>query len=70
MGQEGYSDVFDPRYALVYMNTGEINAETKPSEVTGCAFFYSYNTAIGAYGTTGLIVKDTVMYFVVGSGMF
>ena len=70
MGQEGYTDPFDPRYALVYMDTGPTNPLTKPSGLVGCSFLDSYNTVVGVFGTTGIMLRDDVMFSVIGPGCY
>merc|ERR1719370_1191914 len=47
-GQEGWTDSYDPRYGLAYLNTGTAT-EGNPSYVKGCAFKDSYSTGIGAF---------------------
>ncbi|KAJ8026384.1 Fibrocystin-L [Holothuria leucospilota] len=67
-GQEGWTDSYDPRYSLAFLNVGEITDEA-PSYVRGCSFHNGFSTAIGVYGTHGLEVSDNVIHHVVGPGI-
>ncbi|XP_022097673.1 fibrocystin-L-like isoform X1 [Acanthaster planci] len=67
-GQEGWSDFFDPRYSLAFLDVGEITAEA-PSSVKGCSFHNGFSPAIGVFGTDGLVVRDNVIHHTVGSAI-
>jgi hypothetical protein len=67
-GQEGWSDFFDPRYSLAFLDVGEITPDA-PSSVKGCSFHNGFSPAIGVFGTDGLVVRDNVIHHTVGSGM-
>ena len=67
MGQEGWTDFYDPRYAVAYVNTGPI-ADNKPSEMVGCTMKDSFNTGIGVFGASGLTFRQNVIHKTVGSG--
>ncbi|KAJ8026005.1 Fibrocystin-L [Holothuria leucospilota] len=67
-GQEGWTDFYDPRYSLAFLDAGEVTEEF-PSYVRGCSFHNGFSTAIGVYGTHGLEVSDNVIHHVVGPGI-
>jgi hypothetical protein len=64
-GQEGWTDAFDPRYALAFVNhedsvdNDEYNQE---SYVKKCSFNYNYNAAIGLFNTNNVLVEDNVVF--------
>ncbi|XP_022094388.1 fibrocystin-L-like [Acanthaster planci] len=64
-GQLGWSDSFDPRYSLAYLDIGRVT-EKLPSYVKGCSFHNGFSPAIGVFGTDGLLVKDNVIHHTVG----
>ena len=66
MGQEGWSDFFDPRYALAFLDIGDME-ENKPSYVRRCSFHDNYNSAFGAFGSNALPFQDNVVYRTVGN---
>ena len=66
MGQEGWTDFFDPRYALAYLDTGDVS-DVKPSYVKECTFHDNFNTAFGSFGANGMVFTDNVVYKTVGS---
>ncbi len=67
-GQEGWTDFYDPRYSVAFLDTGP-STGNQLSYVTGCSFHSGFNTAIGLFGTTGVEIKDNVIHHAVGSGM-
>ena len=67
-GQEGFTEFYDPRYALTWLNVGDITPAA-PSYVRSSSFFHSFSPAIGVYGTNGLEIADNVVYHVVGAGI-
>ncbi|XP_075406661.1 fibrocystin-L [Tenrec ecaudatus] len=67
-GQEGYRDSTDPRYAVTFLNLGQIE-ERGSSYVRGCAFHHGFSPAIGVFGTDGLDLDDNIIYFTVGEGI-
>ncbi|XP_042639560.1 fibrocystin-L [Orycteropus afer afer] len=67
-GQEGYRDSTDPRYAVTFLNLGQIQ-ENGSSYIRGCAFHHSFSPAIGVFGTDGLDIDDNIIYFTVGEGI-
>ena len=66
MGQEGWSDFFDPRYALAFLDIGDA-PENRPSYVKRCTFHDNYNSAFGAFGSNAMNFHDNVVYRTVGS---
>ncbi|XP_058524528.1 fibrocystin-L isoform X1 [Ochotona princeps] len=67
-GQEGFRDSVDPRYALTFLNRGQIQ-EHGLSYVRGCAFHHGFSPAIGVFGTDGLDIDDNIIHFTVGEGI-
>ena len=64
-GQEGWTDAFDPRYALAFLNHEDSidNDEyNKESYVKKCAFNYNYNAAIGTFNTNNVLIEDNVVF--------
>lgn len=68
MGQDGFIESYDPRYALSYIATGNVR-EAKPSIVSGCSFVDLFGTAIGAYGIGELTIENNVVFKPLGNGM-
>ncbi|CAH1775752.1 unnamed protein product [Owenia fusiformis] len=67
-GQEGWTEPYDPRYSLAFLETGTSSQET-PSYVKGCAFHHGFSPALGLYGASGVLVQDNVVHHTVGAGM-
>ena len=67
MGQDGYTESYDPRFALSYLATGSVR-DAKPSIVHGCSFVDIYSTAVGAFGTGDLTIENNVVLNPVGNG--
>ena len=67
-GQIGYTFTRDPRFALAFLNTGEIVNST--SYVRKSSFHDGYNTAIGAFGVSGLSLEDNVIHNQVGHSVW
>ncbi|KAK9957826.1 hypothetical protein ABG768_012036 [Culter alburnus] len=65
-GQEGWNDLSDPRYSLVFFNLGRVVGE---SYIKGCAFHDGFAPAIGVFGTDGLSIDDNVIHHTVGEGI-
>ena len=65
-GQLGYTDEFDPRFALAIVNTGR---QQETSYIKECSFHDGYNTAIGLFGTDGLEITDNIVHGTVGPSM-
>ncbi|OWK04128.1 hypothetical protein Celaphus_00016362, partial [Cervus elaphus hippelaphus] len=66
-GQEGFRDSTDPRYAVTFLNLGQIQ-ERGSSYVRGCAFHSAFSPAIGVFGTDGLDIDDNVIHFTINKG--
>nr|XP_061786823.1 fibrocystin-L-like [Nerophis lumbriciformis] len=64
-GQEGWSDEFDPRYSVAFLNLGQGNE----SYLQGCAFHCGFSPAIGVFGTEGVAIDDNVIHHTVGEGI-
>lgn len=67
LGQDGFTESYDPRYALAYIATGDVR-EAKPSLVSGCSFTDLFGTAIGVYGMGGLNIENSVVFEPLGNG--
>ncbi|XP_007188845.2 fibrocystin-L isoform X1 [Balaenoptera acutorostrata] len=67
-GQEGFRDSTDPRYAVTFLNLGQIQ-ERGSSYIQGCAFHSGFSPAVGVFGTDGLDIDDNVIHFTVGEGV-
>ncbi|XP_044933989.1 fibrocystin-L [Mustela putorius furo] len=67
-GQEGFRDSTDPRYAITFLNLGQIQ-ERGSSYIRGCAFHNGFSPAIGVFGTDGLDIEDNIIHFTVGEGI-
>ncbi|KAM9050154.1 fibrocystin-L [Megaptera novaeangliae] len=67
-GQEGFRDSTDPRYAVTFLNLGQIQ-ERGSSYIQGCAFHSGFSPAVGVFGTDGLDIDDNVIHFTVGEGI-
>ncbi|XP_043073568.1 PKHD1 like 1, tandem duplicate 1 [Puntigrus tetrazona] len=65
-GQEGWNDISDPRYSLVFYNLGGVVGE---SYIKGCAFHNGFAPAIGVFGTDELSIEDNVIHYTVGEGI-
>ncbi|XP_073925166.1 fibrocystin-L isoform X4 [Castor canadensis] len=67
-GQEGFRDSTDPRYAVTFLNLGQVQ-ERGLSYVRGCSFHHGFSPAIGVFGTDGLDIDDNIIHFTVGEGI-
>lgn len=65
MGQSAYLNRTDARLPVAFLNAGGLYSS---SYLISNMFENSYSTAIGAYGTGGLLIQDTVIYKTKGSG--
>ncbi|RXN34425.1 fibrocystin-L isoform X1 [Labeo rohita] len=65
-GQEGWNDVSDPRYSLVFYDLGGVDGE---SYIKGCAFHNGFAPGIGVFETDGLSIEDNVIHHTVGEGI-
>ena len=66
-GQDGFTETYDARFSVAYIATGTVS-NVKPSSVTKCSFHDSFNSAVGAFGISGLHITDNVVYNVLGNG--
>ena len=66
-GQEGFSDRFDPRYSLSFLNAGTIADNS--SYITDCSINDGYNVGIGVFGTNNILVKNNVVHNTVGTSI-
>ncbi|KAM9737277.1 LOW QUALITY PROTEIN: PKHD1 like 1, tandem duplicate 1 [Menidia menidia] len=66
-GQEGWTDSFDPRYSVAFLDLGQVSAGE--SDIQGCAFHDGFSPAIGVFGTEGLHISDNVVHHTVGEGI-
>ncbi|KAI8520672.1 Fibrocystin-L [Branchiostoma belcheri] len=67
-GQEGWTDFFDARYSVAYMDTGTVDS-IRPSYVRKNAFHNGFSVAVGVFGATGIEVDDNVIHHTVGQGI-
>ncbi|XP_012942613.1 fibrocystin-L [Aplysia californica] len=68
-GQEGFSQNYDPRFSLTYMDVTSTEGEIRYSYVKKSTFHSGFNTAIGAFAVDGLEIDDNVVYHTVGQGI-
>ena len=68
-GQEGWTDFYDPRYSIAFLNTGRVSPNF-PSYVKDCSFHHGFSPAIGVFGTDNLVMENNVIHHTVGAGMF
>ena len=69
-GQEGHSDSYDPRYSLAYHTLGVPDTSEKRSYVKGSSFVDGFNTAIGVFASSEVIIEDNVIVRTVGSSEY
>ncbi|XP_064634221.1 fibrocystin-L-like [Lineus longissimus] len=67
-GQLGFSDSYDPRFGLAFLNTGDSTTKN-PSFVKGCSFSHGFSTAIGVFRANGVTLENNVVFRPVGSGI-
>ncbi|CAH1789358.1 unnamed protein product [Owenia fusiformis] len=67
-GQEGYTEDYDPRYSLAFLNTGT-NSELTPSLIRNNAFHHGFSPAIGVFGANGMPIENNVVHHTVGSAI-
>ncbi|XP_052804443.1 fibrocystin-L-like isoform X2 [Mya arenaria] len=68
MGQDGYTDPFDPRFGLALLATGPVT-DKKFSKVYGNSFMNLDSTAIGAFGVSNLDIENNLIYHSNGIGL-
>ena len=64
-GQEGWTDAFDPRYSLAFVNHEDSvdgDESGKESYVKKCAFNHNYNAALGTFNTNNVAIEDNVVF--------
>ncbi|XP_058475058.1 PKHD1 like 1, tandem duplicate 1 [Solea solea] len=66
-GQEGWTDSYDPRYSVAFLNLGTVSSDD--TYIQGCAFHDGYAPAIGVFGTDEMNVDDNVVHRTVGEGI-
>ena len=66
-GQEGHSDSYDPRYSLAFHTLGDPASPEHRSYVKHCSFVDGFNTAIGGFVSSQLVIEDNVIVQTVGS---
>ena len=67
-GQLGYTDSFDPRFALAFLNRGPISGYS--TYVQNSSFHDGYNTAIGVFGTNGILLENNIIHSTVGPSVW
>ena len=65
-GQEGWTDAFDPRFSIVFLDTG-VSTPVRPSFLRNSAFHHGFAPAIGTFGVENLTISNNVVYHTVGS---
>ena len=68
-GQEGFTDSFDPRFALTFMGVTNNPDSVRYSYVRKSAFHNGFSSAIGVFGVDDMEIDDNVIYHTVGEGM-
>jgi len=66
-GQEGWTERWDPRFSLAWVNTGP-HVDKRPSYVNCSAFHDGYSTAIGLFGASDIAVLDNVVHRTIHDG--
>ena len=64
-GQLDFSESYDPRFALAFVNTGR----QRNAYVKHCSFHDGYNTALGLFGTDNMEITSNVIHGTVGPSM-
>ncbi|XP_066278772.1 fibrocystin-L-like [Branchiostoma lanceolatum] len=68
-GQEGWTDFYDPRYSLAFLDVGEILDDYTESYIRKNTFHSGFSPAIGVFGTQNLNIEDNVIHHTVGQAM-
>jgi len=73
-GQDGWYDIWDPRFALAFLDVGDSvdsagAANAPESYVKKCAFNYNYNSVIGLFGANNIPIEDNVIYRFINDGI-
>ena len=68
MGQLGFDSVYDPRYAISYLDTGPSDPINRTSYIRDNSFHMGFSPQIGVFGASNIRITDNVMYRTVGGG--
>ncbi|GFN92112.1 fibrocystin-l [Plakobranchus ocellatus] len=68
-GQEGFTENYDARFSLTFMDTTSTPGQIMYSFVKRCAFHNGYSTAIGAFAIQGLEIDENTVHHTVGPGI-
>lgn len=63
VGQDGWSDSYDPRYALAF-----VSVHGTDSRVINCSFNFVFSPGVGIFDSSGITLEGNVIYHTVGSG--
>ncbi|XP_066271168.1 fibrocystin-L-like [Branchiostoma lanceolatum] len=66
-GQEGWTDFYDPRYSLAFLDLGDIEPD-RASFLDNSVIHDGYAPGLGVYGTNNLNVTNNVIHHTVGQG--
>lgn len=67
-GQEGWTDFYDPRYSLAFLDIGDVLLDAVPSFVHSCTFHNGFSLTIGVFGTDNIEIDNNVIHHTVGAG--
>ncbi|CAH8616311.1 unnamed protein product [Heterobilharzia americana] len=67
MGQKGFSTPTDARFPVSFIGAGDT---TNISYIKSCIFEESLSTAVGVFGTTGLLIENNIFYKTRGSALW
>ncbi|XP_063885486.1 fibrocystin-L-like isoform X2 [Scylla paramamosain] len=67
MGQEGFTDITDPRYSIAFLGLDAIGDHS--SYVKRSSFNVNYNVAVGLIKTLNMVVEENVIYHELDSGI-
>ncbi|VDQ09841.1 unnamed protein product [Trichobilharzia regenti] len=65
MGQKDFSTPTDARFPVSFISAGDM---TNISYIKSCIFEESLSSAVGAFGTTGVLLENNIFYKTLGSG--
>lgn len=65
-GQAGFTEEFDPRFALAILS---VTSRGNESYVQHSSIHNGYNTGIGVFGTSGVIIDNNVIHDTVGPSL-
>ncbi|XP_035687262.1 fibrocystin-L-like [Branchiostoma floridae] len=68
-GQEGWTDFYDPRYSLAFLDVGLVEDDHRKSYIRKNTFHSGFSPAIGVFGTQNMDVEDNVIHHTVGPAM-